>query len=118
MPPPPDDEPLEPWHEPPRHLPPPTDPEPAEPPAVAEPMPVSEGVPDPPPGPPSSPALIDEAPTTPNDESRLRLSDIARHIEETVQPVHGDARTAATKKQRASVPTWDEIMFGRRRRHE
>jgi Protein of unknown function (DUF3071) len=92
--------------------------EPAEPPAVAEPMPVSERVPDPPPGPPSSPALIDEAPTTPNEENRLRLSDIARHIEETVQPVHGDARTAATKKQRASVPTWDEIMFGRRRRHE
>jgi Protein of unknown function (DUF3071) len=91
---------------------------PTEPPAEAEPVLVAEQVSVAEPAPAGSPALIDEAPTTPNDQGRLRLSDIARHIEETVRPAEGDSRPPVTKKQRASVPTWDEIMFGRSRRHE
>jgi hypothetical protein len=70
------------------------------------------------PAPMGSPALIDEVPTAPNDQQRLRLSDIARHIEETVRPEDREARASVPKKQRASVPTWDEIMFGRRRKHD
>jgi DUF3071 family protein len=70
------------------------------------------------PAPMGSPALIDEVPTAPNDQQRLRLSDIARHIEETVRPDERDSRSSVPKKQRASVPTWDEIMFGRRRKHD
>lgn len=65
------------------------------------------------------------------DDSRLRLSDIASHVE--VDDEHPDldepmdaARAAAGeghhavatggRARRPSVPTWDEIMFGRRRK--
>jgi hypothetical protein len=81
-------------------------------PAQPQPAPASEPAPV-----VGSPALIDEVPTAPNDQQRLRLSDIARHIEESVRPEERDSRSVP-KKQRASVPTWDEIMFGRRRRHD
>lgn len=64
-----------------------------------------------------SPALLDEPPTAATDPGRLRLSEIALHVEdeaatEVTQPV------PQARKARASVPTWDEIMFGRRRRQD
>ncbi len=64
---------------------------------------------------PSAPAaaMADEFDDT--SPGRLRLSDIATHIE-----VSGEQSEAAgsgrSRRARASVPTWDEIMFGRRRR--
>jgi len=67
------------------------------------------------------------------DHGRLRLSDIARHIEVDGEPADSESADAAAsqtgtehharpvaagRKARASVPTWDEIMFGRRRRSD
>ena len=46
---------------------------------------------------------------------RLRLSDIATHIEVSGEQTEV-ASSARSRRARASVPTWDEIMFGRRRR--
>ena len=46
---------------------------------------------------------------------RLRLSDIASHIEVSGEQTEV-AGSARSRRARASVPTWDEIMFGRRRR--
>jgi Protein of unknown function (DUF3071) len=65
------------------------------------------------------------------DDSRLRLSDIARHVEEddehpdldepldAARPAAGEGHHALAgggRARRPSVPTWDEIMFGRRRK--
>jgi hypothetical protein len=65
------------------------------------------------------------------DDARLRLSDIARHIEhddehpDLDEPLGAAARPAAGQEhpsagsgraRRPSVPSWDEIMFGRRRK--
>jgi hypothetical protein len=65
------------------------------------------------------------------DDSRLRLSDIARHVEEddehpdldepldAARPAAGEGHQAVaggSRARRPSVPTWDEIMFGRRRK--
>ncbi|WP_166353962.1 septation protein SepH [Phytoactinopolyspora limicola] len=76
---------------------------------------------------PSEPA---DADTTNTD--RLRLSDIANHIEvedneppddtpDELAPTAQDApptpprRTGSSRSRRPSVPSWDEIMFGRRK---
>lgn len=74
-------------------------------------------------------------PARPVDEPRLRLSDIARNVEDDERadldepghdlgddsdpgddPHRGQAAAAAGRGRRPSVPSWDEIMFGRRRK--
>ncbi|WP_158564306.1 septation protein SepH [Jiangella anatolica] len=65
----------------------------------------------------------------PDDQAtseRLRLSDIAQHVESDDEPAADLAptadestpparKTSSSRKGRPSVPSWDEIMFGRRK---
>lgn len=50
------------------------------------------------------------------DEDRLRLTDLADHVEETEAPTRRTPGPSAerSRPQRPPVPSWDEIMFGRR----
>jgi hypothetical protein len=78
---------------------------------------------------PAAPVAQAGSAASPEDDEatseRLRLSDIAQHVE-TEEAAEADlaatadeaappARKAASRSKRPSVPSWDEIMFGRRK---
>lgn len=69
-------------------------------------------------GSPSSrhPARRARARASEPDEGRLWLSEIADNVEESSAPVAAPIATpdAGSRRQRPPVPSWDEIMFGRR----
>jgi hypothetical protein len=52
-----------------------------------------------------------------SDPGRLRLTDIATHVdgERTDEAPADEAAEPAAPARKATVPSWDEIMFGRRR---
>lgn len=90
-------------------------PEPAEPPAAAGPSASASG----------ASAVEDEADDAVTSE-RLRLSDIAQHVETddeqaadlaptADEPAPPARKTSSSRSRRPSVPSWDEIMFGRRK---
>ncbi|SDU74348.1 septation protein SepH [Jiangella alkaliphila] len=76
------------------------------------------------PEPAEPPADADDDAVT---SERLRLSDIAQHVEAEDEAAEADLaptadepapparKTSSSRKGRPSVPSWDEIMFGRRK---
>lgn len=85
--------------------------------------------PAPAPAPSRAPAASGTSDTSADDEAtseRLRLSDIAQHVEteeaaeEDLAATADEAtpparKTSSSRSRRPSVPSWDEIMFGRRK---